>query len=106
MKRDLREYPARTEECAQATLDLNRRALGLLMESIENAHQARIQAIRARQHFEHLLFVSSRHCERVRSRQHNENASIAHTIGEVSDQHRRQANYERRMSNVFTTDER
>ena len=103
-KRDLR---ARTEDCAQATLDLNRKALGLLMESIENTHQARIQAIRARQYFEHLLSISSRHCERVRSRKRAENEGIAHTIGETRDQHRRQANYERRVgSNVFIADER
>ena len=55
IKRDLREYAA---ECAQATLDLNRKALGLLIESTENTYQARIQAIRARQHFENLLSVS------------------------------------------------
>jgi len=45
IKRDRREYAARTEEWAQATLA--RKAPGLLMESIENTHQTRIQAIRA-----------------------------------------------------------
>ena len=77
------------------------------MVSIDNTHQARIQAIRARQHFEDLLSVSSRHCERVRSRQRAENDSIACNIGEACDQHCRQANYERRLrSNVLTADER
>ena len=83
IKHDLREYAARTEECAQATLDLNRRVLRLLAESMENTHQARIQAIRARQHFEDLWSVSSRHCERVRSGQRA--GSIAHVIGEARD---------------------
>ena len=77
------------------------------MESIENTHQARIQAIRARQHFEDLLSVSSCHCERARSRQRAENESIARTIGEARDQHRGQADYERRLrSNIPTADER
>ena len=87
VKRDRREYAERTEEHAQAALDLNRKALRLLIESIENTHQARIQAIRARQRFEDLLSVSLRHRERVRSRQRAENESIARTIGEARDQH-------------------
>ena len=77
------------------------------MVPIESTHQARIHAIRARQHFEDLLSVSSRHCERVRSGQRTDNDSIARTIGEACDQHRRQANYECRLrSNVLAADER
>ena len=77
------------------------------MESIENTDQARIQAIRARQYFEDLHSVPSRHCERVRSRQRADNEIIAHTIGEACDQHRRQANYDSHLrSNVLTADER
>ena len=107
MKRSLGEYAERTEECAQATLDLDRKALGLLIEFIENTHQARVQAIRARQHFGDLLSVSSHHCERVSSRQRDENESIARTIGEARGQHRRQANYERHLRrNILTADER
>ena len=75
------------------------------MESKENMNQARIQDIRARQHSEDLLSISSHHCECMRSRQRAE--STARTISEVRDQHRRQANYERRLrSNVLTADER
>ena len=58
IERDLGGYAERTEECAQATLDLNRKAPGLLMECIENTHQARIQAIPARQHFD-IRFLAS-----------------------------------------------
>ena len=97
--RAVREKPV-----PQATLDLNRKVLGLLMVSIENTHQARIQAIRARQYFEDLLSVSSRHCEHVRSRQHA--GSDARTIGGARGQHHRQANGECCLrGNVFTADE-
>ena len=43
----------------------------------------------------------------MRSGQRAENESIARTIGETRDQHRRQANYERRLrSNLLNPDER
>ena len=87
VQRDLKEHAEHTEERAQAALDLNCKALGLLIESIENPHQARIQAIRARRCFEDLLSVSSRHRERVRSIQRAENDSIARTISRARDQH-------------------
>ena len=87
IKRDLGEYAEGTEERAQAALDLNRKALGLLMEPIENTHQARIQAICARQRFEELLSVSLRHRERVHSRKRTENESNPHITREARDQH-------------------
>ena len=62
---------------------LSRKALGLLMKSIENMQQARTQAIRARQRFEDSLPVSSHHRERVRSRQRVENESITRTTREL-----------------------
>ena len=66
---------------------MNRKALGLLIESIEKAHQARIRAIRARQCFEELLSVSSRHRERIHSRRCTGNESSPHITREASDQH-------------------
>ena len=48
IKHDLREYVENVDQQTQAALDLIRRALGLLMESMENTKQARVQAIRAR----------------------------------------------------------
>ena len=62
---------------------LSRKALGLLMKSIENIQQARTQAIRARQRFEDSPPVSSRHRERVRSRQRVDNESITRTTREL-----------------------
>src|SRR5258707_1085911 len=76
IERELREYTEHAEERTQAALDLNRQAMGLLMESLENTQQARTQASRARQRFEDLLSVSLRHRERVRSRQRSEDESI------------------------------
>jgi hypothetical protein len=103
---DLRGYAEQAEERTQAALDLNHRALGLLMESIENTKQARVDAIRARQRVEDLLSVSSHHRERMCSQQHTENESIDHAIHEACDQHRRQADYEHRLrSNILTTEE-
>src|SRR5258706_10271021 len=107
IERELREYTEHAEERTQAALDLNRRAMGLLMESLENTQQARTQASRARQRFEDLLSVSSRHRERVRLRQRSEDESIVHMAHEACDQHCRQADYERRLrSNVLTAEER
>src|SRR5258706_13480143 len=49
IERELREYIEHAEEHTQAALDLNCRAMGLLMESLENMQQARTQVSRARQ---------------------------------------------------------
>ena len=97
IERDLREYVERAEERTQAALDLNREALGLPIKSMENTQQARTQAIRARQRFEDLLSVSSRHRERVRLIQRTENESIAHITRQARDQHHRQADYEHQL---------
>jgi hypothetical protein len=103
---DLRGYAEQAEERTQAALDLNCRALGLLMESIENTKQARVDAIRARQQVEDLLSVSSHHRECMRSQQCAENKSIDRAIRKAHDQHRRQADYECRLrSNVLMTEE-
>ena len=86
-------------------MDLNRQALGLLMESMENSQEARTQAVRARQRFHDLLSVSLCHHEHVRSRQRAEDESIGCTVYEACDQHCRQADYERRLrSNVLTAE--
>ena len=107
IEHDLREYAECTKEHTQATLDLNLKALGLLMKSMENMQQARTQAIHAQQHFEDLLSVSPCHCECVCSRQCTENESIEHITCEACDQHHRQADYECHLrSNVLTANER
>ena len=77
------------------------------MKSIENMQQTRTQAVRARQRFEELLSVSSRHCERARSRQRSENDSSAHITRKAHDEHHRQAKFEPHLrSNVLTAYER
>jgi hypothetical protein len=65
VERVLRQHADRAEECTQAALDLNRRAMGLLMESLESAQEARTEAVRARERFEDLLSISSCHRERA-----------------------------------------
>ena len=87
-------------------MDLNCRALGLLMESMENTKQAQAQVVHARQWFEDLLLVSSHHCECTHSRQHADNDSIDQITHEARDQYHRQAEYECRLrSNILTADE-
>ena len=108
IERELRECTEIADKQTQTAMDLNHRALGLLMESMESTKQARAQAIRAQQRVEDLLSVSSRHREHVRSIQRTENdSSTTRIIREASDEHRKQADYERRLkSNVLTTEER
>lgn len=74
---------------------------------MKNTKQVRTRAVRARQSFEDLLSVSSRHREHVLSRQHTEDVSIPSYIRDTRDQRRRQADYERRLrSSVLTVEER
>ena len=46
IQHELREYAEHAEVCSQAAVDLNRQALGLLMESMENSQEAWTQAVR------------------------------------------------------------
>ena len=59
IQRELREYAEHAEVRSQAAVDLNRQALGLLMESMENSQEARTQAVRARQRFQSLRVIVS-----------------------------------------------
>ena len=107
IERVLREHADRAEERTQTALDLNRKAMGLLMQSLESAQEARTEATRARERFEDLLSISSSHRERVRARQQAESESIDRMARDARDRHRKQAEFERRLrSDVLTPEER
>jgi hypothetical protein len=103
----LREHADRAEEHTQTALDLNRRVMELLMQSLESTQEARTEAVQAREHFEDLLSVSSHHHECARTRHSAEMESVEHVARDARDWHCKQADFERRLSsNVLTNEER
>jgi hypothetical protein len=102
----LREHADQAEEHTQTALNLNRRAMELLMQSLESTQEARTKAVQAHEHFEELLSVSSHHCECTRARNSAEMESVEHVARDARDRHCRQADFECRLhSNVLTNEE-
>lgn len=87
IEQELREYTDHAEQQTQAALDLNHRALGLLMESMENTKKARAQVICTQHCVNELLSVSLHHHKCMHSIQHSPNDGITSIICEAGNQH-------------------
>jgi hypothetical protein len=103
----LREHTNQAEEHTQTALDLNRRVMELLMQSLESTQEARTEAVQAHECFEDLLSVSSCHCKCACTRHSAEMESVEHVACNARDQHCKQADFECQLhSNVLTNEER
>jgi hypothetical protein len=103
----LREHTDQAEEHTQTALNLNRRVMELLMQSLKSTQEARTEVVQARERFEDLLSVSSCHRECARARHSAEMESVEHVAHDARDRHCKQADFKCRLrSNVLTNEER
>ena len=66
-ERAMHSHADRAEQYTRDAFDSNRGALALLRRSMEQAQQARSEASRARERYDEILSISSRHREQIRA---------------------------------------
>ena len=106
IERVLCEHADQAEEHTQMALRFNRRALELLVESLESTKEAQTKARQAHERLDDLLSVSSQHRKRAHARECAERESLDRVMNNAQDRYCKQADFECWMrSDVLTPEE-
>ena len=86
----------RAERYTRDAFDASREAFGYIRWSMEQAQQARTEAARAREHYDELLSISSRHREYPRANRRGAEDDVNASLQAAMDTHRGPTDYESR----------